>query len=282
VTPLIVTRYTGVNCLGRGVGAWWAALRERRSGLAACDFEDVVLDTFIGRVAGVENVTLPERLAAFDCRNNRLAWLGLEQDGFRAAVLSACERHGPRRVAVIMGTSTSGMLTTERAYQHRDPGTGALPAGFRFAETQSTFSLAAFVRTALGLEGPAHVVSTACSSSAKVFASAARMIEAGFADAAVVGGADSLCLTTLYGFRALELLSSAPCRPYDAERTASRSARARLRCSSARARVRCSPAWARLRRVSHVDAASGRASARGSRWSGRSPRAGLRRRRSAT
>jgi 3-oxoacyl-[acyl-carrier-protein] synthase-1 len=218
VTPLIVTRYTGVNCLGRGVDAWWAALRERRSGLVACDFEDAVLDTFIGRVAGVEDATLPEPLAAFDCRNNRLAWLGLAQDGFSDAVVAARERHGPRRIAVIMGTSTSGVLSTERAYQRRDPGTGALPADFRFAETQSTFSLAAFVRAALGLEGPAHVVSTACSSSAKVFASAARMIEAGFADAAVVGGADSLCLTTLYGFRALELLSTAPCRPYDAER----------------------------------------------------------------
>ena len=217
MTPLIVTRYTGVNCLGLGVDAWWEALRERRSGLAACDFEDAVLDTFIGRVGGVEDVTLPERLAAFDCRNNRLAWLGLAPDGFTDAVVVARERHGPRRVAVIMGTSTSGVLSTERAYQRRDP-LGALPADYRFAETQSTFSLAAFVRAALELAGPAHVVSTACSSSAKVFASAARMIEVGLADAAVVGGADSLCLTTLYGFRALELLSGAPCRPYDAER----------------------------------------------------------------
>jgi 3-oxoacyl-[acyl-carrier-protein] synthase-1 len=61
-------------------------------------------------------------------------------------------------------------------------------------------------------------VSTACSSSAKVFGSAARMIAAGIADAAVVGGTDSLCLTTLYGFRSLELLSGAPCRPFDPER----------------------------------------------------------------
>jgi 3-oxoacyl-[acyl-carrier-protein] synthase-1 len=218
VTPLIVTCYTGVNCLGRGLDAWWAALRERRSGLAACDFEDAVLDTYIGRVAGVESTTLPERLAAYDCRNNRLAWLGLAADGFRAAALAARDRYGPRRVAVIMGTSTSGVLSTERAYQRRDPGSGALPADFRFAETQSTYSVAAFVRAALELAGPAHVVSTACSSSAKVFASAARLIEAGLADAAVVGGADSLCLTTLYGFRSLELLSGAPCRPYDAER----------------------------------------------------------------
>jgi 3-oxoacyl-[acyl-carrier-protein] synthase-1 len=218
VIPLVVTRYTGVNCLGQGLDAWWSALRERRSGLVPCDFEDVALDTYIGRVAGVEDVTLPPALTAFDCRNNRLAWLGLGQDGFGEAARAARDRHGPARVAVIMGTSTSGVLSTERAYQQRDPASGALPPDFRFAETQSTSSLAVFVRAALGLAGPAHVVSTACSSSAKVFAAAARMIEAGLADAAVVGGADSLCLTTLYGFRSLELLSGAPCRPFDAER----------------------------------------------------------------
>jgi 3-oxoacyl-[acyl-carrier-protein] synthase-1 len=218
LSPPIVTGYTGVNCLGAGVDPWWAALRERRSGLAPCDFEDVALETFIGRVPGVEDVVLPEALAAFDCRNNRLAQLGLAQDGFGDAVAAARERYGSRRIAVILGTSTSGVLSTERAYQHRDPASGALPATFRYAGTQSTHSLAAFVRSLLGLEGPAHVVSTACSSSAKVFGSAARMIAAGIADAAVVGGTDSLCLTTLYGFRSLELLSGAPCRPFDPER----------------------------------------------------------------
>jgi 3-oxoacyl-[acyl-carrier-protein] synthase-1 len=44
------------------------------------------------------------------------------------------------------------------------------------------------------------------------------MIEAGLCDAAVVGGADSLCLTTLYGFHSLELVSDAPCRPFDIAR----------------------------------------------------------------
>ncbi|MEP7314094.1 MAG: beta-ketoacyl synthase N-terminal-like domain-containing protein, partial [Pseudomonadota bacterium] len=62
------------------------------------------------------------------------------------------------------------------------------------------------------------VISCACSSSAKVFASAARMIEVGLIDAAIVGGVDSLCLTTLYGFHALQLTAVAPCRPYDVAR----------------------------------------------------------------
>jgi 3-oxoacyl-[acyl-carrier-protein] synthase-1 len=119
---------------------------------------------------------------------------------------------------VLLGTSTSGILQTEQAYRRRDPVTGALPDDFRYRTTHNTYSVADFVRTAFNLEGPAVVVSTACSSSAKVFASAARMIAAGLIDAAIVGGVDSLCLTTLYGFNSLELLASEPCRPYDAGR----------------------------------------------------------------
>jgi 3-oxoacyl-[acyl-carrier-protein] synthase-1 len=166
----------------------------------------------------VDSVTLPASLAEFDCRNNRLAWLGLLQDGFSAAVEAAIARHGRRRVGVLLGTSTSGILQTEQAYRRRDPQTGALPGDFIYPTTHNTYSVARFVRAAFQLEGPAMVVSTACSSSAKVFASAARMIEAGLIDAAVVGGVDSLCLTTLYGFNSLELLAPQPCRPYDIER----------------------------------------------------------------
>ena len=67
----------------------------------------------------------------------------------------------------------------------------------------------------LGIEGPSFIISTACSSSAKVFATAQRYIELGLIDAAVVGGVDSLCLTTLYGFNSLQLASTNRCRPYD-------------------------------------------------------------------
>ncbi len=217
MNPLVVTSFTGVTCLGRGVDALWRGLVERRSALGPCRFEDVVLPTFIGIVEGLERAPVDAGLAAFDCRNNRLAELTLNQDGFLETVLDARERFGPARVAVIVGTSTSGIMQTERAYQRVDPASGALPP-IHYAETQNTFSLGGFVRRYLGLTGPAHVVSTACSSSAKVFGDAARLLEAGLADAAVVGGCDTLCLTTLYGFGSLELLSDRPCRPFDPER----------------------------------------------------------------
>jgi 3-oxoacyl-[acyl-carrier-protein] synthase-1 len=178
----------------------------------------VDLATWIGEVAGVDDVTLPAPLAEYDCRNNRLALLGLETDGFTETLRQAIGRHGRRRVGVFLGTSTAGMLQTELAYRRRDPATGALPADYHYRGTHNSFSLAAFVRDLYALEGPAVVVSTACSSSAKVFAAAARMMACGLIDAALVGGVDSLCLTTLYGFSSLELTSPQPCRPYDVGR----------------------------------------------------------------
>ncbi len=133
----------------------------------------------------------------FDCRNNRLAELALQQDGFFQDVEQAAERWGRRRVGVFIGTSTAGILQTELAYRARDPISGALPPSFEYGPTHNSFSVADYVRRRCRLEGPAVAVSCACASSAKVFGSARRMIEAGFIDAALVGGTDSLCLTTL-------------------------------------------------------------------------------------
>jgi 3-oxoacyl-[acyl-carrier-protein] synthase-1 len=163
-------------------------------------------------------VELPAQLTDFDCRNNRLALLGLMQDGFTGAVAAATEKYGAQRVGVFIGTSTSGILQTELAYRRLDPQSGAFPADFIYGTTHNTFSVADFTRHYFGLTGPAVVVSSACSSSAKVFASARRMMAAGLIDAAVVGGVDSLCLTTLYGFNSLGLLSTRACRPYDMAR----------------------------------------------------------------
>jgi 3-oxoacyl-[acyl-carrier-protein] synthase-1 len=218
VQPLFVNAYTAVSAVGAGRAATLDALRGMRSGLAPNDFAPAPVPAFVGRVAGVESVRLPDALAEFDCRNNRIAWLGLQQDGFADAVERARARHGARRIGVIAGTSTSGILTTEEGYRHRDPASGSLPPAVGYATTHNISALAWFVRRALGLTGPAAAISTACSSSAKVFATAQRWIAAGVCDAAVVGGADSLCGTTLYGFESLQLVSRTPCRPFDAAR----------------------------------------------------------------
>jgi len=216
--PLALSHYTVVNALGRGSAATLGALRNGKSGLRRCDFMDTELDTWIGRVDGLEDEAVVARLHDFDCRNNRLAMLGLAADGFESAVAAARARYGAHRIAVIIGTSTSGILETELAYRRRDAD-GRLPATFNYRTTHENYSVTDFTRRYLALQGPAFTISTACSSSAKVFASASRMIASGLCDAAVVGGVDSLCMTTLYGFSSLEIVSTAPCRPADAERS---------------------------------------------------------------
>ena len=215
--PLSVSAGTVVSAMGRGAAITLTALRNRASGLRPCDFADVTAG-HIGRVEGLEAHRLAPALERLDCRNNRLADLALHTDGFADVVAAARDAYGPGRIAVVLGTSTAGILESEDAYQHRDPQTGELPDGFDYEYTQDLFSLGGFVRTALGLSGPAFVVSTACASSARSFVDAHHLIESGVCDAAVVGGVDSLCRMTLRGFAALDLISPDPCRPCDAAR----------------------------------------------------------------
>lgn len=216
--PLHLTHYSMINALGTGQAASLQALLDSRSGLSQADYPRCTLPTWIGRVAGVEQAALEPSFQQFDCRNNRLARLGLLADGFAQAVAAARERYGAGRIGVFIGTSTSGIAATEEAYFTADPESGEFDVGYDYLHTHNLYSVTDFVRQFLGLTGPALTISTACSSSAKVFATANRYIAAGWCDAAVVGGVDSLCLTTLYGFNSLELVSAQPCRPWGAGR----------------------------------------------------------------
>ncbi len=202
---------------GIGTPALSVALRKRLSGLRQNDFGESPLPTWIGRVAGVEAVELPGHLAAWDCRNNRLAWLALNSDGFLELAMNARERYGPDRVALVVGTSTSSIGATEEAYRTLLPD-GQFPEDLRRPIVHTPHSLGDFVRAALGLQGIVVTVGTACSSSAKVFAQAERFMRLGLADAAIVGGVDTLCGSVLFGFNSLELVSSEPCRPFDRSR----------------------------------------------------------------
>lgn len=216
--PLSITAYTLTNALGRGRLAVLKALQNGTSGLRPNDYLGLDLPTWIGKVDGLEEVVLPAELAAYDCRNNRLALLALKQDDFRAAVEGAIGRYGRHRIGVFVGTSTSGIEETELAYQ-RLSADGGLPTNYRYDTTQRLGAFTSFVQGVLGLTGASQLVSTACSSSAKVFAVASRYIAAGLCDAAVVGGTDSLCRTTLFGFNSLQLVSPRPCQPWDAGRS---------------------------------------------------------------
>lgn len=216
--PLFITAYTQTNACGSGNPASLAALRNRESGLRRNDLPWGSLETWIGRVDDIDSTELPAALEKYDCRNNRLAYLALLQDDFAEIAKNAIGKYGPARVGLFLGTSTSGVRETEKAYAERKPGQEQLNAEFDYFRTQNIFSLGSFVREYLGLKGPSEVISTACSSSAKVFATASRFIAAGLCDAAIVGGVDTLCEMTLFGFNSLQLVSSDPCRPFDLNR----------------------------------------------------------------
>lgn len=215
-SPLAVTASTIVTAQGRGKAAHIQAMTAMHSGLRDNDFSIAPLSCHIGRVAGLEDITLPETLRGWDCRNNRLAWLALNLDGFDAAVAAARTRYGAERIALLVGTSTGSIDSTEEAYRRLDD--HHLPEDARRPPIHCLHSLGGFLGEALSLAGPALTVSTACSSSAKVFAMAERMIRSGVVDAAVVGGVDSLCHSVLFGFNSLQLVSDAACQPFDVSR----------------------------------------------------------------
>lgn len=217
--PLYITNYSAVNALGYGKSKILSSLLEERTGLDYCDFDGAALDTYIGKVNNLEEFALNEQYSRYDCRNNRLANACLHQDGFPESVRNILKGYASDRVAVIIGTSTSGIEELEQAYRRRDSKTGALPTDKELRYTYNLFSVTDFVSTYFNLHGPAYTISTACSSSAKVFATASRLIDSGLCDAAIVGGVDSLCLNTLHGFNSLQILSNEPCRPFSEDRS---------------------------------------------------------------
>ena len=214
---LAIGQYTATSAVGAGLDAMRGAISDRHSGLRRNDFEHCDLDTWIGRVDGVESVALPDGVAHLQSRNNQLAWLGLQQDGMLDAIAAMKAQVGPDRIGIVMGTSTSSIGRTEEAYRQLLPSDAMAPE-YCQPRVHNLHSPGIFVQAVTGISGPSLTISTACSSSAKVFASAARWINHGVVDAVVVGGVDSLCLSILYGFNSLELVSANLCRPFDRRR----------------------------------------------------------------
>ncbi len=203
------------------VGPLGAGNRQELANLLAGDdtgmapFEGLLTGrtTVVGR-ARAELKAAPSELAALDCRNNRL--LACALDEIREPVAALRDAFGPAGVAVVLGTSTSGIAAGEEAAAAlaRD---GRMPRHYHYHQ-QEIGTAAEFAARYLGLTGMRYTISTACSSSAKAFASAMRLIAAGRCEAAVVGGVDSLCLLTLNGFDSLESLAPNRCNPFSANR----------------------------------------------------------------
>jgi 3-oxoacyl-[acyl-carrier-protein] synthase II len=210
-TPLAITGAGTINALGTGVETFWRRLLAGACGIRAIPFGfEGSPDGLIAASVGDERAN-PDP-ASGRSRTDQLAWLAAEEavggDSLRS-------RYDPRRVAVVVGTTTGGVRELERAWIDRSHGSPVPRAAWLLHEKARTADL---LGTRLGFLGPRFTLHTACASGASAIALAADLIHAGLADAAVAGGADALARITLGGFRALRALDPEPCRPFDASR----------------------------------------------------------------
>lgn len=209
-----VNAYTLTSALGNGIEAMRGTLRSGRSALTDAPWPGSDVPCYLGRVDVPADLDLaPLRRS----RNNALVELALRQDGFAEAVQDVCRRLPSERVGLVMGTSTSSIDRTERAYCKLDSQC-RFPAEFRQSAVHNPHAPAHFAAERLGIAGPCLTVSAACASGAKAFATAKRWLDQGLVDGVVVGAADSLCLSVIYGFHALQLVAPQPCRPFAADR----------------------------------------------------------------
>lgn len=219
--PYPVTAWSAVNGLGRTTAEVMAGLRRGEPALSAAP-PGTPFATRCGRV-DPDLPPLPEPLAAIDSRNNRFVQQALSE--LTHPLTAARDRWGPKRVGICVGSSTSAMDEIEAAHAAYSQ-VGAKDSTERSARSQgadvfergSAEGLVQALRALTHFEGPVAVLSNACASSGKAFASAKRWLEADLVDAVLVGGADSLCQMTLRGFGSLGLLSEDATRPFCRER----------------------------------------------------------------
>ncbi|WP_339615830.1 beta-ketoacyl-ACP synthase [uncultured Gilvimarinus sp.] len=201
-----------VNALGAGQKAVGQALFAGQRALTPCDWVPG-RQTYTAAVTA-DLAPLPDALSPLRSRNAQLAVTALTQ--ISSTIELALERYGAERVAVVAGTSTSGIAEGEAAIKALQQ-TGRLPASYDYRQ-QEIGNLSALVAGFTGAAGPAYTLSTACSSSAHALGSAKRLLDAGLADAVIAGGADSLCRLTVNGFAALDSVSAEPCVPFSVNR----------------------------------------------------------------
>jgi len=203
-----------INALGSGPESVLAnLLGGDQSGMLACGPFLTGRNGVVGRFED-ELPGLPSLYAEYDCRNNRLLVAALDQ--IRTQVDALKSEFGPARIAVIIGTSTSGIAEGEVAAAALAQ-TGEMPAHYHYRQ-QEIGTAAEFLARYTGVEGPRYTISTACSSSAKAFASGQRLLAADLCDGVIVGGCDSLCELTVNGFDALESMAPGICNPFSANR----------------------------------------------------------------
>ncbi len=208
-----IVDYESTSAAGVNIATLREAIQTQSSGLRLNDFPGSPLNTWIGRVSEVDDI----QLGPWQSRNNALAALGLEQGTIKETMARLIKRFSSARIGLVMGSSTSSIDRTETAYTELNQ-EGRLAESYQQPLVHNPSAPSLFVAHYIGITGPALTINTACSSSAKVFATATRWLNSGIVDAVLVGGVDTLCLSVLHGFDSLQLVSPNPCKPFDQNR----------------------------------------------------------------
>lgn len=204
-----ITAFSVCSALGRDTRTTFEGLFSEREGLRA-----PAVELPFRTLAGVVDADLPRLPAEFVMHESRIARIAEQlHSEIATEVARAVAKYGPERVAIVVGTSTGGLAETEHAIVGHTK-SGVFPHGYDLDRSHSMAAAVDYLRVRTGIVGPAYAISTACSSSAKVFGCAERLLAANVVDAAIVGGIDTLCQTTLRGFHSLGILSDEACRPF--------------------------------------------------------------------
>lgn len=203
----------GLSAIGQNADEMRQALTGKQNTLT--ESKDYILEekVWVGAYSGNLVNEIPQALDVYDSRNLRFALTALQH--IEAEVRTYTQNMPKHRLAIILGTSTSGIADNEKMLkEHFLHGKEDKIQH----QKQEMGSLSKAIQQYLGWEGPAYTISTACSSSAKAMAAGQRLINAGLADAVLVGGIDTLCQLTLNGFNSLESLSQDICQPCGTQR----------------------------------------------------------------
>ena len=206
--------YEATCAAGLGLINLRQALKDRNSGLCSNDIEGSHLSTRVGSIQALNDYRWGESEKEWQSRNNALIDLALRQGSISNSVASLKKNIDCARIGVVMGSSTSSIDRAELAYRYLEEG-DQLSIEFQQERVLNPHAPGLYVAQLLGLTGPNLTINTACSSSAKVFATASRWLLSGLVDAVLVGGADTLCLSVLHGFHSLQLVSEDMCKPFD-------------------------------------------------------------------
>lgn len=195
--PVYISGAGIISPLGCGLAATEKTLRENRSSIKPLDLFTLLQGEPlpVGQVDGLDvSSPLP--------RTHRLAEIAAKQ------AMDGCLQHPD---AIIIGTTTGGILTTEQLLKSNEQN----KALYRH---HGLNTVADYLAQQLNCTGPALAVSTACSSGAVAIAMGLQMLRSGQANSVLVGGVDSLCRLTYFGFHSLQLVDRAGCKPLDQDR----------------------------------------------------------------